>query len=80
VTIGLVLLSVLCLLTLSIFKSDLNLWKDSVKLNPNHSISVMNVELTYWGRQELNQALVHLYHANTLIPKNVVAKEYQGLI
>ncbi len=78
--INLILFSCLCIYRLPIFKNDFALWKDSVRQNPNHSISVMYLGLTHWGRKEFDQALTHLKRAQTLNPKNIISEEYQALI
>jgi protein O-mannosyl-transferase len=78
--INLIIFSCLCLYRLPIFKNDFNLWKDSVRQNPNHSISVMYLGLTQWGRKEFDQALAQLKKAKSLNSKNIISEEYQGLI
>ncbi len=78
--INLIIFSCLCLYRLPIFKNDFDLWKDSVRQNPNHSISVMYLGLTHWGRKEFDQALAQLKKAKSLNSKNIVSEEYQGLI
>jgi protein O-mannosyl-transferase len=45
--ISLIIFSCLCVYRLLIFKNDFDLWKDSVRKNPNHSISVMYLGLTH---------------------------------
>jgi tetratricopeptide (TPR) repeat protein len=78
--INLIIFSCLCLYRLPIFKNDFDLWKDSVRQNPNHSISVMYLGLTHWGRKEFDQALAQLKKAKSLNSKNIISEEYQGLI
>ena len=78
--INLIIFSCLCVYRLPIFKNDFDLWKDSVRQNPNHSISVMYLGLTHWGRQEFDQALTQLKRAKSLNSKNIISEEYQGLI
>ncbi len=80
ISLYIIFLSCLCIYRLPIFKSDFDLWKNSVRKNPNHSISVMYLGLTYWGRREFEQALTYLERAKNLNPKNIAAKEYRGLI
>lgn len=71
---------VLSITRIPVYKDNLSLWRDSIQRDPDNSIAMMYLGVSYSIEGDAEQALDKLDRARKLDPKNIRAAMYMGQI